>query len=376
MASAALTLLFVAAPWAWAEDSPAVEWPLDQQHFQADAVWSHSRGTGIIVAVLDTGVDAQHPDLSGQVIPGTGFMGEAGDTGQSDLSGDSHGTSIAAIIAGSGAGNNGNGMIGLAPKARILPVRVSFGASVEPITLAKGIFYATDHHANIINISEGTPDPDPTIRAAINYALAHNVVMVAAAGNSGQQGNTVNYPAAFPGVVAVTGVDRNNRFWAGSNAGPAATLAAPATDIYSAAHNDQYLTGQGTSYAAPYVSAAAALVWSQHPSLTAGQVIRQLITNADPHGVRPHNDQYGYGILDPLHALSATPSADTTNPLLTPQRPTATKPSDNSVIIAFSTCIGLLVLGLIIVTYWRRSRHQTRTRQQGQRKSIERKQRR
>lgn len=119
-----------------------------------------------------------HPDLAGQVIPGTGFMGETGDTGQSDLSGDSHGTSIAAIIAGSGAGNNGTGMIGLAPKARILPVRVSFGANVELIALAKGIFYATDHHANVINISEGTPAPDPTIRAAINYALGHNVVVV------------------------------------------------------------------------------------------------------------------------------------------------------------------------------------------------------
>lgn len=120
MASAALTLvLIVGAPSALAEAGGAVEWPLDQQHFQADRVWAHSRGAGVIVAVLDTGVDAQHPDLIGQVLPGTGFMGEAGDTGQSDLSGDSHGTSIAAIIAGSGASNNGTGMIGLAPKARI-----------------------------------------------------------------------------------------------------------------------------------------------------------------------------------------------------------------------------------------------------------------
>jgi subtilisin family serine protease len=122
------------------------------------------------------------------------------------------------------------------------------------------------------------------------------------------------YPGSFPGVVNVTGVDTNYQFWPHSQSGPRSAIAAPATDIYSANDKGQYVQTEGTSYSAAYVSATAALIRSHYPQLTAPQVIRQLINTATPRG---HHDQYGYGIVNPLKALTQTP--DTTradNPLM------------------------------------------------------------
>jgi subtilisin family serine protease len=236
-AAASVTVVLIGSPAlsAAAAESNSAEWPLDDSHFHAQQVWQLSQGSGITVAVVDTGVDGTHSDLDGQLIDGTGFVGVAGDTGHTDTSGDSHGTSIAAIIAGTGDSTSGHAMTGLAPKSRILPVRVSLDSAIEPVSLAKGIFYAVDHHARIINISQGSPEPDPTVRAAVNYALSHNVLVVAAAGNSGQQGNAPQYPAALPGVLSVAGVDQDNQPWAGSQSGPTIALAAPAGGVYSAA---------------------------------------------------------------------------------------------------------------------------------------------
>ncbi|NVK80020.1 S8 family serine peptidase [Streptomyces morookaense] len=296
------------------------EWPLDKRHLNADAIWHITEGRGVTVAVIDSGVQADHPDLAGQVVPGAGFLGDSHDRGQADVSGDSHGTAIAGIIAGTGAANGGSGMIGLAPKARILPVRVTVHATVEPTALAQGITYAADHHAQVINVSLGMPTPDPVLRRAIDYAIGKDAVIVASAGNNGRNGDPTLYPAAFPGVVDVTGINPAGRFWPVSESGPRTTLAAPATGIYSTNNRGQYVDAEGTSYAAAYVSAAAALVRSAAPHLTAGQTIRRLITTADPHGHRDdngHDDQYGYGTLNALAALHSTaPPGSTANPLL------------------------------------------------------------
>ena len=311
-------ILAATAPAASAADARSGEWPLDARHLRADQVWAASRGHGVTVAVLDTGCQGDHPDLAGQLLPGTGFAGVTGDTGQSDVSGDSHGTSIAAIIAGTGKNESGTGMIGLAPEAKILPVRVAVDGATEPVALAQGIFYATDHGAKIITISESTTTPDPNLRAAITHALNHNVVVVAAVGNNGQRGNPPGYPAYFPGVVAVTGVDANNQFWPQSQSGPQTTLAAPATNIVSANDHGGYLHGDGTSYAAPYVAATAALIASKYPTLTAGQIIRQMIDTADRHNDAQHDDQYGFGILNPLRALTSPATTASGIPTLAP----------------------------------------------------------
>jgi type VII secretion-associated serine protease mycosin len=335
-------------------DIRTAEWPLDSQHFNAQQVWHYGQGAGVTIAVLDSGVDAQHSDLIGQVTPGVGYVGMTGDTGETDQSGDSHGTSIAAIIAGTGRGDNGQGMIGLAPKATILPIRVTLDNTTAPVALAKGIFYAVDHQAKIINISAGMAAPDPTIQAAVNYAINHGVILVAAAGNEGAQGNPALYPATIPGVLNVTGTDQTGQFWTSSESGPDTTIAAPAVNIYSAADNGQYLTGDGTSYAAPYVAATAALVWSEHPNLTTNEVIRQLLTTADPHGAVPHDDRYGAGILDPLRAVTSPPSNDNTNPFATPPTLRTSPTGPPIALIAGIAAAALLTVVTSVLIYRRR----------------------
>lgn len=312
---ACLALTPLGAPAALAATIPD-EWPLDSHHFRADQVWQTSQGDGITVAVVDSGVQGTHPDLSGQLKVGAGFVGVASDDGRTDISPDSHGTSMAGIIAGAGSAAN-SGMAGLAPHASVLPIRVSLGTDLEPVTVAKGIFYAADHGANIINISLDTGVPDPNLKAAINYALGKNIIVVASAGNFGRQGNAPMYPASFPGVVDVTGVDESNHFWTSSESGPQSTLAAPAVDIFSTDDHGKYLRGDGTSYAAPYVAAAAALTWSRFRSLTAQQVVRQLVDTADRPTNATHDDQYGFGIVDPLRAVTTPPTGESGLPTAT-----------------------------------------------------------
>jgi len=340
------------------------EWPLDSSHFQAETIWRISQGQGITVAVVDSGVDAAHPDLAGQVLHGAGFLGDKQDNGQTDISSDSHGTAITGIIAGTGKANDGSGMTGLAPKAKILPIRVSTDGSAEPTAIAEGIKYAADHHAQVINISLGTTTPDPLLREAVNYALNKDAVVIASAGNEGQNGDPPMYPAAFPGVIDVTGVDTNNGFWPVSESGPRSTLAAPATDIYSTNNQGQYVNAEGTSYAAAYVSAAAALVRSAFPHLTAGQVIRRLITNADQghQGSKGHDDQYGYGILDPLAALRAPAATDggPANPLLAAHPVDTASRSSTGLVIGISATSALAVAAASTLLAMRRRRPSTK----------------
>jgi type VII secretion-associated serine protease mycosin len=328
--------------------SPA-QWPLDAGHLQADQVWRINRGSGVTVAVVDTGVDARHVDLAGRVRAGAGFVGVTGDDGRTDVSDDSHGTSMAGIIAGTGLGG---GMAGLAPEATILPVRVSLNSAMTPLAVAKGIFYAVDHGAAIINVSAETVQPDPNLKAAVDYAIGRNAIVVASAGNSGQHGNPVMYPASFPGVVSVSGVDAGNRLWSGSESGPQITLAAPAADVYSTSDNGGYLRGNGTSYAAPFVAAAAALVWSHYPRLTAPEVVRQLIDTADHQGDAVRTDLFGFGIVDPLRAVTAPPTTAAGLPT-----PAASPSGPNSFVIGTAAAAVVLVaVGIVLFLRRRRAK--------------------
>jgi len=293
------------------------EWPLDAQHFDAVKVWGLSRGAGVTVAVVDSGVSARHPDLTGRVLPGTDITHQAAN-GRIDVSDDSHGTSVAGVIAATGG--TGHGMAGLAPAASILPVRISTDGASDPLALAEGIVYAARHGAKVINISMTTDVADPQLRDAVGYAVKHNIVVVAAAGNNGRAGNQVSYPAAFPGVVAVSGTTQNSAFWPTSESGSYISLAAPAVGIYSTNNSGGYLTKDGTSYSAPYVSAAAALLRAAFPAESAGQIIARLITTADrptgAGGAHSRDDHLGYGVVNPLKALRAPAPAVRTNPLL------------------------------------------------------------
>ncbi|MEV7925036.1 S8 family serine peptidase [Kitasatospora sp. NPDC088779] len=277
------------------------------------ALWPVSQGGGITVAVIDSGVMTSHQDLIGQVVPGADFSGDSGD-GTVDK--DGHGTGMASLIAGHGHGD-GAGIMGLAPKAKILPVRVSWDSTdaVAQAGLVRAIRFAVDHGAKVVNMSiGGYAGADQETRAAVKYAVDHDVVMVAATGNSGNQATHVEYPAAFPGVVAVGAVDRQGRLWEKSSYGPETTLVAPGAEIYraSAKTSAGYGVGNGTSDATAYVSATAALIRAKYPELSAGQVINRMIRTATPpqDGSAVPGSRYGFGVLAPAKALEADPGVD------------------------------------------------------------------
>lgn len=315
--SAAIVAALCAIPVVEASAAQAYssqQWALD--YLKATQDWQISKGSDVTVAVLDSGV-APIPDLNGQVLSGADFASGATSSGngRTDTDSDGHGTGMASVIAA-----NGTNVAGLAPASKILPVRIdaSGKGTMFASNVAAGIQFATKAHAGVINLSiGGGVDFGPDVRQAVLQAVSANIVVVAAAGN--ESASTVDYPAAYPGVVAVGAIDQSGQAWAQSNTGAQVALAAPGVQIYRDNNLGQQGTSSGTSEATAYVSAAAALVRSAHPDWTAGQVIRDLIGTADPapgQTAGQHSDQYGYGIIDPLKALQAPAPSDTSNPLL------------------------------------------------------------
>jgi hypothetical protein len=294
---------------ATAQADVSSQWPL--QYFKATQVWNITKGSGITVAVLDGGV-ASVPDTQSALEPGADFSSSTTSTGngETDLAG--HGTAMAAIIAGSG-----NVIDGFSPAARVLTVRITNGYTGTPDKMAAGIRYAIAQHVSVINLSQRVSTVDSSLAAAIQAAIAANIVVVAASGD--ETLSTVDYPAAYPGVVAVGAINQSGMIWANSNTGPQVTLAAPGVNVPAEDNFGNAATTDGTSASTAYVSATVALIRSAHPSWTAGQVIRDLIATADPASGQTagqHSDQYGYGIVDPLKALQASAPTETSNPLL------------------------------------------------------------
>lgn len=313
LAAAGLTLVPVAP--AQADGIQAQEWALDALHTRQ--AWQTTKGTGATVAVLDTGVDDQHPDLKGQVLPGKDLIGFGAERGDRPWA--RHGTAMAGIVAASGHGaDDSSGVMGVAPKARILPVRVILedgdpqrakARSSRGGALAKGIRWAADHGADVINLSLGddsaSAHPEPAEDAAVQYALRKGSVVVASAGNGGDKGDRVSYPAAYPGVIAVTAVDRYGNRAAFSTRRWYATVAAPGVDVVIADPDKRYYEGWGTSAAAAFVSGAAALVRSAHPDLSPRQVRQVLEQTARSRPSGGHSDELGAGVVDAAAALKA-----------------------------------------------------------------------
>ncbi len=311
----ALAAPFAATPALAAPRAPsAQQWALDAKHFDSARLWSLSTGKGVTVAVVDSGVDDHHPDLTGRVLPGADFTGNAAD-GRVDLSTDAHGTAVAGIIAGTGTGPDH--ITGLAPDATILPVRISDTLTSDPAVLAQGINYATTHGAKIINISICARILNPQIRTAVETAIEHDIVVVAAAGNDRLTGNPAQYPAALPGVIAVAATDAEDRLWPKSESGPYLGVTAPGVDIYTTGAEGSHQQATGTSFAAPHVAAAAALLRARYPAETAAQIISRLTSTAH-HPRQGRDDTSGYGFIDPYQALVAPAPPAEPNPLLQP----------------------------------------------------------
>jgi subtilisin family serine protease/ribosomal protein L24E len=275
------------------------QWALNRTSFES--AWGVTNGAGTVVAVLDTGVRADHEDLDGQVLAGTDIINGNND-GRTDPLG--HGTHVAGIIAA--RANNGVGVAGAAPGARILPVRVLGGdGSGYMSDVAKGIIWATDHGANVISMSLGGPSPADGVRTAMQYARSKGVPVFVAAGNNALSGNPVVYPAAYAEATAVGSVDSNLLRSSFSGFQPYVDLAAPGGSILSTYNSSRtsYAYASGTSMATPYAAAAAALVRAARPDLSATGVVQALEDSAVDLGAAGKDDQYGFGLIDPNAAV-------------------------------------------------------------------------
>ncbi len=282
------------------------QWALNMVDFEGS--WGMSRGAGVTVAVVDTGVLGTHEDLTGSVIPGLDLASDAAtydhaNNGEVDPAG--HGTHVAGVIAAHV--NNKVGIAGAAPAVKIMPVRVlDASGSGSSSTVAEGIIWAADHGARVINLSLGG-GPSQGMREALQYALSKQVVTFAAAGNSYQDGNQASYPAAYPEAVAVGAIDQTRHHASFSNTGSYVDLVAPGDLIWSTygQGHAQYALMSGTSMATPYATATAALVLGEDPTLSASDLTHILEANASDLGAPGRDNTYGYGLINPRSALLA-----------------------------------------------------------------------
>ncbi|MCX5016476.1 type VII secretion-associated serine protease mycosin [Streptomyces sp. NBC_00555] len=325
LAAAAVLTAVTAAPAA-ADTIRDRQWGL--LALRAEEAWGTTRGDGVTVAVLDTGVDDSHPDLAGRVLEGHDLIGMG--AGRGDRSWARHGTAMASIIAGHGHGS-GQGVLGIAPQAKILPIRVILeegdpgraqARDSKGGALADGIRWAADHGADVINLSLGDDSDSAHHEAgedeAVQYALTKGVVVVASAGNGGESGDRVSYPAAYPGVIAVTAVDRRGKKAKFSTRNWYATVSAPGVDVVIADPDRSYYEGWGTSAAAAFVSGAAALVKAAHPDLSPAQIKKLLEDTASDSPAGGRDDARGHGMVDPAAALQVAEAMQPEAPVPAP----------------------------------------------------------
>nr|WP_245309619.1 S8 family serine peptidase [Bradyrhizobium retamae] len=256
------------------------------------------RGMNVTVAVIDSGVDAKHPELANSVADSFDALG-------SKEGPHVHGTGIAGAIVAHAK------LMGSAPEARLIAIRAfgagSKGAESTSYVILRGLDYAAEHGAQIINMSFAGPK-DPLIERGIAATAARGILMVAAAGNAGAKSPPL-YPAANPHVIAVSGTDAQERLFAASNRGNHIAVAAPGADIFLPAPDEKYQITSGTSFSAAYISGVAALMMERNPSLKPGDVRAILTRTARDLGTPGRDDQFGAGGADAFAAVTAAAAA-------------------------------------------------------------------
>ncbi|WP_144462746.1 S8 family peptidase [Siminovitchia fortis] len=262
--------------------------------------WNFTRGSDdVTIAVVDTGVDLNHPDLSGRLAKGYNVL--AKNDNPNDDNG--HGTHVAGIIAA--VTNNAEGVAGVTWYNPVMPVKVmnaeGIGGSFD---VAEGIRWAADHGADIINLSLGNYQSSQVLEDAIRYALDKDIVVVAAAGNDNT--SQPSFPAALPGVISVAAVDWEGKRAPFSNYGDHIDIAAPGVYIPSTFTDGQYASLSGTSMAAPHVSALAGLIRSVNPNMKNTEVVEMMTKTTQKAGTEVPDIYYGNGIIDNSEALQLT----------------------------------------------------------------------
>jgi type VII secretion-associated serine protease mycosin len=328
-----------AAPWA-------------QQELGFASVWKRTRGAGVTVAVVDSGVDA-NPQFGDRVIPGPDLVAgtKPGIPPGADCVG--HGTAVASIIAA--APVPGVSFTGVAPAARILSVKISGTDTFPTSATPQGIMDAVQFGADVINLSLATPDDVQGLRNAVEYALRHNVVVVAAAGNDigqassdGTDGTGPFYPAAYPGVLAVGAVGPGGVLAGFSDRYTPVGVTAPGVNVTSAYPGTfpaAYDAAQnGTSFAAAFVSGVVALVRSAHPGLNAAQVVARI--EATAHGGTGPGT--GHGLVNPVRAVTAVLPAERAS--AASGQPSAAPSGISTRTVALAAIVGSFGLVVVVLT--------------------------
>jgi type VII secretion-associated serine protease mycosin len=308
----AMGAVVVDTPPAHADQVRDLQYWLNDYGF--NQAWKTTKGKGVTVAIIDTGVDASVPELKDAVVGGTDVSGIGSSNGQTPVGeGSEHGTLVASLLAGRGTGAGGvDGVIGVAPEASILAVSVAFGSTSSPVSnddqIAQGIRWAVDNGANVINMSltRNTLDWPESWDDAFLYAFEHDVVVVAAAGNRGSGTTEVGAPATIPGVLTVAGVDRNKKAsFDASSQGITISVAAPSEKLVGVIPGGGHVQWDGTSAAAPLVSGLVALVRAAYPTLDAAGVMNRVIATANPNGHDVPSPIYGNGLINAAAAVTA-----------------------------------------------------------------------
>ena len=297
----------------------AQSWVLNM--LNVPAAWSRSRGAGVTVAVIDSGVDPSVSDLTGQVTTGPDYTGVRTPSANADWG--MHGTWMASLIAGHGHDGGADGIIGVAPAAKILSIRVITDPGDpgyhryqrEPTpkvqqALGSAIRYAVSHGAGVISMSIGYGGPSLAVRSALQYAYDHNVVVFASAGNSGQSVKRgahapYSFPADYPGVLSVAALDSAGQTASFSSDNLSVQLAAPGVSVPAQGRDGAYWLVSGTSPACALTAGVAALIKSRYPALPAAEVSEALLSTTTSRPRGGYDDNVGFGTVDAAAALDA-----------------------------------------------------------------------
>jgi type VII secretion-associated serine protease mycosin len=298
----------------------AQQWVLGM--LNVPAAWPRSEGAGVTVAVIDSGVDPDVSDLTGSVTTGPDYTGVRTSRASADWG--VHGTWMASLIAGHGHDGGGNGVIGVAPQARILSIRVipdrtdphygQYEREQETAiqqSLANGINYAVARGAQVISMSIGYSAPSGTVRAALQHAYEHGVVVLASAGNSGDQAGSggdghapESFPADYPGVISVGAVKPSGQVASFSSDNLSVQVAAPGVSVPAQGRDGQYWWVSGTSPACALVAGVAALIKSRYPHLAPDMVATALTSTTTDRPPGGYDSQLGFGVVDAAAALT------------------------------------------------------------------------